>query len=159
MGRRAEGAENEAGIGPEFDALYRIDDPRPPNGADGICGAGMGFARSPPGAEWALDSKFNAAQELLNDPKLKATIAAALKNGVEIVGAVELKMKQKPSVGLPDETRIADVDLPTRIQNVLASNGIRTIGELRKTGDDTLLRFQDLGPRSVAFIREQLRGR
>jgi hypothetical protein len=111
-----------------------------------------------PGAEWALDPKFNAADELLNDPKLKATIAAALKNGVEIVGPVELKMKQKPSVDLPDETRIADVDLPTRIQNILASNGIRTVGELRKTSDDTLLRFQDLGSRSVAFIREHLRG-
>ncbi len=81
-----------------------------------------------PGAEWALDSKFNAAEGLLNDPQLKATIAAALKSGVEIVG--ELKLKRKLSVSLPDETRIADVDLPTRIQNVLASNGIRTVGEL-----------------------------
>ena len=33
-----------------------------------------------PGAEWAADSKFNAAEELLNDPQLKATIAAALKS-------------------------------------------------------------------------------
>ena len=55
------------------------------------------------GAEWAVDTKFNAAEELLKDPKLKATIAAVLKNGVEIVGAIEVKVKQKPSVGLPDE--------------------------------------------------------
>jgi DNA-directed RNA polymerase alpha subunit len=111
-----------------------------------------------PGAEWGLDTKFNAAEELLKDPRLKATIAAVLKNGVEIAGTIEVKVKQKPSVGLPDKTRIADVDLPRRIQNVLASNGIRTVGELRKTGDDTLLRFQHLGSRSVAFIREHLRG-
>jgi DNA-directed RNA polymerase alpha subunit len=112
-----------------------------------------------PGAEWAADSKFNAAEALQNDPQFKATIAAALKSGVEIVGAVELKMKRKLSVGLPDGTRIVDVDLPTRIQNVLASNGIKTVGELRKTGDDALLSFQDLGSRSVAFIREHLRDR
>lgn len=111
------------------------------------------------GAEWAVDTKFHAAEELLKDPKLKATIAAVLKNGVEIVGAIEVKVKQKPSVGLPDETRISDVDLPRRIQHVLTSNGIRTVGELRKTGDDTLLRFQNLGRRSLAFIREHLRGR
>jgi DNA-directed RNA polymerase alpha subunit len=112
-----------------------------------------------PGAEWAADSKFNAAEELLNDQQLKAAISAALKSGVEIVGAVELKTKRKLSVGLPDETLIVDVDLPTRIQNVLASNAIRTVGELRKLGDDALLSFQDLGDRSVAFIREHLRDR
>ena len=62
----------------------------------------MGFARALWGAEWAVDTKFSAAEELLKDPKLKATIAAVLKNGVEIVGAIEMKVKQKPSVGLPD---------------------------------------------------------
>ena len=67
-----------------------------------------------PGAEWALDTKFNAAEELLKDPKLKATIAAVLKNGVEIAGTIELKVKQKPSPSLSADTRIIDVDLPTR---------------------------------------------
>lgn len=57
-----------------------------------------------PGAEWGLDTKFNAAEELLKDPRLKATIAAVLKNGVEIAGTIEVKVKQKPSVGLPDKT-------------------------------------------------------
>ena len=72
-----------------------------------------------PGAEWAVDTKFNAAEELLKDPKLKATIAAALKNGVEITGTIELKVKQKPSLSLSADTRIIDVDLPTRIENAL----------------------------------------
>ncbi len=38
-----------------------------------------------PGAEWQLDTKFNAAEELLRDPKLKTVIEAALKNGVAVV--------------------------------------------------------------------------
>ena len=109
-----------------------------------------------PGTEWALDSKFNAAEELIKDPKLKATIAAVLKNGVEIAGTIELKVKQKPSPSLSADTRIIDVDLPTRIQNVLASNGITTVGQIRETPDATLLSFQDLGPRSFAYIREYL---
>lgn len=111
------------------------------------------------GAEWVLDPKFNATQELLNDPTFKATIMAALRNKVEIVGPVELKVRQKLSVDLPDETPIIDIDLPRRIQNVLAANGIRTLGELRIKQDDTLLSFQDMGPRSIAFIREHLRDR
>src|SRR6516164_2649852 len=85
-----------------------------------------------PGSNWQLDPKFNAAKELLHNPELKAAVAAALKNGVEIVGA-QLKVKQKPSPNLSDDTRLEDVDLPTRIQRALALNGIRTVGELRRT--------------------------
>ena len=109
-----------------------------------------------PGAEWALDSKFNAAQELLKDPKLKATITAVLKNGMEITGTIELKVKQKPSPGLSADTRIIDVDLPTRIQNALELNGISTVGQVRETPDATLLSLQDLGPRFFAYIRVHL---
>jgi hypothetical protein len=109
-----------------------------------------------PGAEWALDSKFNAAEELLKDPKLKATIAAVLKNGVEIAGTIELKAKQKPSPNLSADTRVVDVDLPTRIQKALESNGISTVGQVRDTPDATLLSFEDLGPRFFAYIREHL---
>jgi len=39
-----------------------------------------------PGAEWQLDTKFNAAEELLSDPALKTVIEAALEKGAEIVG-------------------------------------------------------------------------
>jgi hypothetical protein len=38
-----------------------------------------------PGAEWQLDAKFNAAEELLRDPALKIVIAAALQKGAELV--------------------------------------------------------------------------
>jgi hypothetical protein len=38
-----------------------------------------------PGAEWQLDPKFNAAEELLRDPELKTVIEAALKKGAEVV--------------------------------------------------------------------------
>ena len=33
------------------------------------------------GAEWQIDSKFNASEEILRDPTIKAAIA----NGVEVV--------------------------------------------------------------------------
>ena len=65
-------------------------------------------------------------------------------------------MAQKPSRNLPDNTPIADVDLPMRIQNVLAWNGIATLGQLREMPDKTLLSFQDLEHRPLAFLREYL---
>ncbi|WP_072823462.1 DNA-directed RNA polymerase subunit alpha C-terminal domain-containing protein [Bradyrhizobium erythrophlei] len=65
-------------------------------------------------------------------------------------------MKLKPSFDLPNRTRLEDVNLPARIQNVLALYGIKTVGELRVTRGTTLLTFQDMGPRSVAYLRNQL---
>jgi hypothetical protein len=38
-----------------------------------------------PGAEWQLDSKFDAAEELLRDPELKTVFKAVLEKGVEVV--------------------------------------------------------------------------
>jgi hypothetical protein len=38
-----------------------------------------------PGAEWQLDTKFNLANELLRDPKLKSVLKAALEKGSEVV--------------------------------------------------------------------------
>jgi hypothetical protein len=37
------------------------------------------------GAEWQLDSRFNAAEELLREPSLRHVIKAAIEKGVEIV--------------------------------------------------------------------------
>jgi DNA-directed RNA polymerase alpha subunit len=65
-------------------------------------------------------------------------------------------VKLKPSFEIPDHTLLENVDLPTRIRNVLALNGIKTVGELRGTREATLLTFQDFGHRSVAYIREHL---
>jgi Bacterial RNA polymerase, alpha chain C terminal domain len=91
---------------------------------------------------------------LKTNSELRNTVASALKTGAPVIEAV--KVAQKPSRNPPDNTRIADVDLPTRIQNVLAWNGIATLGQLREMPDKTLLSFQDLGHRSLAFLREYL---
>jgi hypothetical protein len=37
------------------------------------------------GGEWALDSKFNAAQEILRDPSLKHVFRATINKGVKVV--------------------------------------------------------------------------
>ena len=38
-----------------------------------------------PGAEWQLDARFNAAEELQRDPDLEVVIRAALEKGAEVV--------------------------------------------------------------------------
>jgi len=38
-----------------------------------------------PGAEWQLDTKFNAAEEILRDPSLETTHRAALEKGSQLV--------------------------------------------------------------------------
>jgi hypothetical protein len=40
-----------------------------------------------PGGEWALDAKFNAAEELLRDPALKDVLKTAIDKGCVIVPA------------------------------------------------------------------------
>ena len=57
---------------------------------------------------------------------------------------------------LPDDTPIADVRLSTRIRNALNAAGIRTVGDVRQASDATLLSLPDLGPISVAHLRETL---
>jgi DNA-directed RNA polymerase alpha subunit len=57
-----------------------------------------------------------------------------------------------PTLGLPDDTPISDVELPARIRNALVAAGLETVGEVRETADETLLSF--LGKSSVAHIRE-----
>jgi DNA-directed RNA polymerase alpha subunit len=61
-----------------------------------------------------------------------------------------------PTAELSDDTPIDQVRLSTRIRNVLEATGLKTVGEIRETSDETLLSFQDLGPRSVAHLRETL---
>jgi hypothetical protein len=41
--------------------------------------------KTSPGAEWQLDSKFNAAEELLRDPSLKDVIKVTIDKGVKVV--------------------------------------------------------------------------
>ena len=61
-----------------------------------------------------------------------------------------------PTPELPDDTPISDVEFPSRIRNVLAAAGLKTLGEVRETSDEILLSFQDLGKASVAHLRETL---
>jgi DNA-directed RNA polymerase alpha subunit len=58
-----------------------------------------------------------------------------------------------PTPELPDHTLIADVRFPTRIQNVLAAAGLKTVGDVRETTDETLLSLQDLGSVLVKHLR------
>jgi DNA-directed RNA polymerase alpha subunit len=61
-----------------------------------------------------------------------------------------------PAPELPDDTPIENVRFSTRIRNALEAAGLKTVGEVRETPDATLLTFQDLGPGSVAHLRETL---
>jgi DNA-directed RNA polymerase alpha subunit len=61
-----------------------------------------------------------------------------------------------PTPELSDDTPIENVRFPTRIRNVLAAAGLKTVGEVREVSDDTLLSFNDLGKGSVAYLRETL---
>jgi DNA-directed RNA polymerase alpha subunit len=61
-----------------------------------------------------------------------------------------------PALGLPDETPIVNVRFSTRITNALNAAGLKTIGEVRQASDATLLSLQNLGPGSVARLRETL---
>ena len=61
-----------------------------------------------------------------------------------------------PAPELPDVTLIEHVRFSTRIRNALNAAGMKTIGEVRETSDDTLLSLRDLGPGSVAHLRKAL---
>jgi DNA-directed RNA polymerase alpha subunit len=61
-----------------------------------------------------------------------------------------------PTPELQDDTPIDNVRLSTRIRNALNYAGLKTVGEVRETSDATILSFQDLGPGSVAHLRETL---
>jgi hypothetical protein len=61
-----------------------------------------------------------------------------------------------PAPELPDVALIEHVRFSTRIRNALNAAGMKTIGEVRETSDDTLLSLRDLGPDSVAHLRKAL---
>jgi DNA-directed RNA polymerase alpha subunit len=61
-----------------------------------------------------------------------------------------------PTPELQDDTPIDNVRLSTRIRNALNHAGLKTVGDVRETSDATILSFQDLGPGSVAHLRETL---
>ena len=58
-----------------------------------------------------------------------------------------------PTPELPDDMPINRVQFPARIHKVLASAGLKTIGEVRETSNEMLLKLDDLGSISVARLR------
>jgi DNA-directed RNA polymerase alpha subunit len=58
-----------------------------------------------------------------------------------------------PMPDLPDDTPLADLELPTRIRNALRDNGLKTVGEVKSTPDKDLLSFQNFSYHSLAFVR------
>jgi DNA-directed RNA polymerase alpha subunit len=71
-------------------------------------------------------------------------------------GEKEITVVLHPTPELPDDTPIENVRFSTRIRNALNAAGIKTVGEVREASDATLLSLQDLGPGSVAHLRETL---
>jgi DNA-directed RNA polymerase alpha subunit len=67
-------------------------------------------------------------------------------------------VKINPTPDLLNDTPIADLDLPTRIKNALERNGLETVRDIRETSDRNFLSFQDMGPRSLKFLRSALGG-
>jgi DNA-directed RNA polymerase alpha subunit len=61
-----------------------------------------------------------------------------------------------PTPELPDDTLIGDVEFPTRIRTVLASAGLKTVGEVREMSDEALLSLPDFGKTSIVYLREVL---
>jgi DNA-directed RNA polymerase alpha subunit len=91
------------------------------------------------------------------DPEADAAASPpACRVGVEGEGEMSEQHILDPTPELPDDTPIENVQLPTRIRNVLADAGLNTVGEVRETTDKTFLSFQGLGPDSVAHLRKTL---
>jgi DNA-directed RNA polymerase alpha subunit len=110
------------------------------------------------GAKWKLDSSFNVADAILDDPKFVSVLRAVLKDGHVIVPTVKAKENRlfDPMPKLPDDTPIGDVELSPRIRRILAAWGLKTVGEVRESSDERLLSLPKLGPRSVANLRQTL---
>jgi DNA-directed RNA polymerase alpha subunit len=66
----------------------------------------------------------------------------------------EKKAHVAPTPELPDPTPVHQLQLPPRIRNVLLAEGLKTVGEVRETSDDTLMSFQDFGQRSLTYLRQ-----
>jgi DNA-directed RNA polymerase alpha subunit len=57
---------------------------------------------------------------------------------------------------LSDDILIEMVRIPTRIRNAVKYAGLKTIGDLRETTDETFGSIPNLGPGSVKWLRARL---
>ena len=98
---------------------------------------------------------------LLESKMERPLIARKLKRTVPAINIHLRVLKAKwterrlidPTPELPDDTPIENVQLPKRIRNALAAEGLKTVGEIRETADETLLSFQDFGRSSLTHLR------
>jgi DNA-directed RNA polymerase alpha subunit len=61
-----------------------------------------------------------------------------------------------PDPDLPDHVSIDKVQLPPRVKRALVAAGLKTVGDVRKTSDATLLSIQNLAKISVTLLRKEL---
>jgi DNA-directed RNA polymerase alpha subunit len=76
--------------------------------------------------------------------------------GIEDEGEMNERHLIDPTPELPDNTPIENIRFPTRLRKVLTAAGLKTVGKVRETADETLLSFQDLGPDSVGHLQKTL---
>jgi DNA-directed RNA polymerase alpha subunit len=88
----------------------------------------------------------------------------AFNEGNRLLPAGRLKVRAKmsdsdlvdPTPELPDDTPIERVRFPTRVQNGLATAGLKTVGEVRETSDEALRSLPNFGKASIDHLRETL---
>jgi len=61
-----------------------------------------------------------------------------------------------PDPDLPDDVSIDQVRFSHRIKWALVAAGLKTVGDVRRTSDATLLGIQNLGQSSVTRLRNEL---
>lgn len=97
--------------------------------------------------EKSLSEISKALEELPNNPSVLA---------FEKRESVQLSFHDAKWEGKASQSAIDILNLPTAIRGVLKSRGIKTVDDLRKTSDETLLRIRLIGPKKLGEIRKIL---
>ena len=95
------------------------------------------------------------ASETLMRARLKRSAEAIRMRVLVLKKREEKKAHVTPTPELPDPTPVHQLQLPPRIKNVLLAEGLKTVGEVRETSDDTLMSFPDFGQRSLTYLRDK----
>ena len=61
-----------------------------------------------------------------------------------------------PLPEIPDEVRVAELDLPAKLRSALIAAGFATAGEIREAPDERLLQIEGIGKGSVDLLRRTL---
>jgi DNA-directed RNA polymerase alpha subunit len=102
--------------------------------------------------------QMNRSEQAVRKRAVRLNVVLAKRAQAQAQGEGEMSERHMldPTPELPNDTPIDRVRFPARIQNVLVAAGLKTVGEVRETSDETLLSFQDFGKGSVAHLRETL---